>query len=170
MLRYEAGTDFNGLVIFEPTRLVASFGVCIEENTDLFTLFTTTDKGDMVLREGIVVPILAITDAGYTVEFYIDESSKRPASCIKFENGVFPLKVDERLVLADLIVFKEWSWDTDWIDVDVPPGVYAATVRGFTEYDKNGHIEDAGYEILLRSCDTLPELTGATDVNSQVLS
>jgi hypothetical protein len=76
-LRYDVITDFNGIVIFEPDSLIQFWGGQIQEGTDLYTHFMSSDDGDEVIKRGIIIPILAITDAGYGVEFYINEKSDR---------------------------------------------------------------------------------------------
>jgi hypothetical protein len=133
MLRYDVITDFNGVVIFDPDRLIQFCGGHIDEGADLFTHFMTSNDGDKVIEQGIVIPILAIDDAGYSVEFYIDEKSGRPKEQIVFENGDFPLYVEKKLVLADLAVLKEWIEGLDWTYVDIPPGYFKAAIRGFCE-------------------------------------
>jgi hypothetical protein len=168
MKRYDVGTDFNGLVIFAPDRLRNFYQGEIAEGTDLFSRFTTLEEGDEMLKRGIIIPILAIDDGGYGVEFYVNEKSARPADQIVFENGVFPLQVERRLVVADLAVLKEWVDDLDWIDVDLSPGAYAATVRGFHQKNSLGHLVDAGYEIHLTPTETLPELTATLEINAKV--
>jgi hypothetical protein len=131
VLRYDVITDFNGVVIFDPDRLIQFCGGHIDEGADLFTRFMTSNDGDKVIEQGIIIPILAIDDAGYSVEFYIDEKSDRPKEQIVFENGDFPLYIEKKLVLADLAVLKEWIEGLDWTYLDIPPGYFKATVRGF---------------------------------------
>jgi hypothetical protein len=67
MWRGKVITDFNGIVLFEPTLLKERYGGAIEVGRDLFTEYITTDEGDDVVTAGIVVPILAIDGAGYDI-------------------------------------------------------------------------------------------------------
>lgn len=168
MYKCVINTDFNGIVIFEPYRLIEYFGGSIAPGTDLFTVFRSTDQGDDVLKRGIVIPILAIDDASYTLEFLIDEASTRPSADIKFSNGIFPLQVEQRLVAADLVVFKEWEDNLGWIDIPVPSGIYAANIRGFRTRDTSDDIIDFGYEISLKTVDKIPAVSGTTDINARV--
>jgi hypothetical protein len=169
MLRYKVITDYNGIVIFDPDRLIQFCGGHIDEGTDLFTHFMSSDDGDKVIEQGIIIPILAIDDAGYSVEFHINEKSDRPKEQIVFENGIFPLHIEKRLVLADLVVLKEWIEDLGWINVDAPPGYYKVTIRGFRQKDQQGNITDGGYEFHLESTTSLPKYTGSLEINSRVL-
>ncbi|HKX27717.1 MAG TPA: hypothetical protein VJ302_08500 [Blastocatellia bacterium] len=169
MLRYQITTDFNGIVIFEPHRLKQFFGGRIAEGTDLFTTFMSSDDGDEVIKQGIIIPILAIDDAGYSIEFYLNEKSARPQEQIVFENGIFPLYVEKQLVLADLVVLKEWIENLGWTVVDVPSGYYQVTIRGFKQENRLGHLTDCGYEVFLDSTTSLPQLTATLEINSRVL-
>ena len=168
MKKYEVYTDFNGIVIFEPTRLCNYFGGQIQEGSDLFSLFTSSEVGDDVVKQGIVIPILGIDDAGYSVELYINEQPNVKQNII-FENGVFPLAVAERLVIADLAVFKEWIYDLGWIDLDVARGFYSCVLRGYSEKDVDNNILDCGYNLILTQTDQLPDFTGKLDIDSKVL-
>jgi len=168
-LRYNVITDFNGIVIFEPDRLIQFWGGQIQEGTDLYTHFMSSDDGDEVINRGIIIPILAITDAGYGVEFYINEKSDRAPKEIVFENGIYPLHVKSRLVLADLAVLKEWIENLGWIFVDVPRGYYGVIIRGFAHENRKGHIVDCGYEAILESKRSLPKYTATQEANCQVL-
>lgn len=168
MFKCVVNTDFNGIVIFEPYRLADFLGGSIAPGTDLFTMFRNSDAGDEVLKAGIVIPILAIDDAGYTLEVLIDEESTRSSSDTKFSNGIFPLWVQRRLVVADLAVFKEWEEETGWIDIPVPIGIYAANIRGFCKRNDQGVIIYYGYEIDLKTESSMPAFSGTTDINSRV--
>src|SRR5262245_8846252 len=122
-------TDFNGIVLFEPVLLRERYGGAIAEGTDLFTRYRTSDEGDAVLAAGLIVPVLAIDDAGYDAMIRLSSEPAYVPGQIVAENGIFPLRVKERLVIADLVVLKEWMDDLGWIDVPVSPGNYAVTVR-----------------------------------------
>lgn len=163
-------TDYNGIVIFDVDRLLQYFGGAIRDDTDIFELFMTTNAGDEVLDQGIVIPILAIDDAGYTVTFCIDEESPTALKdSVLFHSEIFPLQVQRRLVIADLVVFREWEMDTDWQDVPVPPGTYSAVVEGYAVRNDAHEIIDCGYNLLLRTEPKLPKRTASTDMNYRVL-
>ncbi|MDC7241686.1 MAG: hypothetical protein PQJ50_15130 [Spirochaetales bacterium] len=161
-------TDFNGIVIFEPTRLEAFYGGTIDENTNIFDKMLKTDDGEEVLKQGIIVPILAIDDAGYDIEFYLNDISMRSRDNIVFTTGIFPLHVEERLVISDLAVLWNWTENVGWTDISISPGYYETTVRGFKEV-KNSVIESCGYEIHFKGVSELPKLTGTTDIDFKVL-
>jgi hypothetical protein len=58
MLRYTVITDFNGIVIFDPDRLIQFWGGHIDEGADLFTHFRSSNDGGKVIEQGIIIPIL----------------------------------------------------------------------------------------------------------------
>jgi hypothetical protein len=163
-------TDFNGIVLFDPGLLRERYGGSIAPGTDLFTRYTTTDEGDAVIAAGLIVPILAIDDGGYEVIVRLT-SEKSPHEEPAFvENGIYPLRIREGLVLADLAVLKEWLDDVGWQSVGMPRGRYAVTVRGFRSLDPTGHeIIRAGYEFVLNPVDSLPTPSADLGKNMRVL-
>ncbi len=163
-------TDFNGVVLFEPHLLQQRYGGRIEEGTDLFTKFTTSDEGDAVLTEGLIVPILAIDDSPYKIIVRRSDEPKVNRGSIVVENGVFPLRVHQELVVADLVVLKEWTEGLGWNAVNIEPGTYAVRVRGFREVDSSGRrITEAGYEFILEPREVLPALTADVGKNMRVM-
>ncbi len=160
--------DFNGIVMFDPDRLRAFYGGTIVEGTNLFASYTTTDEGDLVLAEGLIVPVLAITDAGYPVTVRLSSEPSDACGEIVVENGVYPLRVDKRLVIADLSVIREWIDEVDWIDVPAQPGCYAVTIVG-SRHVAGGCIEDHRYESVLEPRAQLPALTADVGKNMQLL-
>jgi hypothetical protein len=161
MWRGTQGTDYNGIVVFDPDALRAWCGGNIAPGTDLFHRFTASDEGDRVLELGIVVPILAIDDGGYTI-IVREAGEPSPVSpWIVVENAVFPLRITRDAVLADLAVLREWHDELGWQRVPIAAGSYAVTVRGFCRR-VHGRIADAGYELELARVTELPAVTGAT--------
>jgi hypothetical protein len=155
-------TDYNGMVLFEPTALRDYYGR-IRKGTNIFARFMKTEDGDEVLRRGIVVPILAIDDASYTVIVRRADEVSPVDSDVIVTNGVFPFHVRREAVIADLAVFRDWEEDLDWHRVPIPSGRYSVTVRGFRRLAKRKHkILDAGYEFVLSSVRRLARPTGKT--------
>lgn len=62
--------DFNGIIIFDYPGILAPFGGKIEDGDNILQEFTTTDKGDLVLNEGIALPIMGLDDGGYVVRLF----------------------------------------------------------------------------------------------------
>lgn len=82
-------TDFNGLVLFEPSLLKKRYGDGLVVGTDLFSRYRTSDEGDAVIREGLIVPILAIDDAEHEVVVRFSTEDSAAVGDIVAENGVF---------------------------------------------------------------------------------
>ena len=153
MFRENLTVDFNGLVLMDPTELLRLTGP-VRSGENILGRFSTTSLGDDAIRGGAVVPILSIDDSSYDVVVrYADEPALGPAHTT---NGVFPLHVVSRCVVADLVVLWQWSGEMGWYDVDVPPGFYAVTM--------NGVREPQGYEFVLTPVAELPEVTGDLNV------
>jgi hypothetical protein len=161
--------DFNGIVLFDPDRL-QDFYRGIPDGTDLFTRFVSTEDGDAALREGFVVPVLAIDDGEYDVVVRLATEDSGARGSVLCENGVFPFRVLKRAVVADLAVLKEWIPELGWIPVPLRPGDYAVTVRGYRELDPLlREITGAGYEFVLDPVAALPAVTGEIGRNMRVL-
>ncbi|WP_375770192.1 hypothetical protein NR798_04680 [Archangium gephyra] len=166
-------TDFNGLVLFDPSALRQHYGGRIREGTDLFTRYVSTEEGDEVLSKGLIVPVLAIDDAGYDIAVRLASEPHAPPGEVLVENGKYPLRVVEHLVVADLLVLKEWSNKFEsWKETGIGPGVYAVTVRGFRNIAMKGRkrqIVQAGYEFVLEPKRKLPKVSADTGMDMKVL-
>lgn len=163
-------TDYNGIVLFEPSLLKEYYGDRIRKGSNLFRRFMKTDDGDEVLRLGIIVPILAIDDAGYTVIFRQEAEKSEVEPYVVLSNGVYPFRVKAEAVLADLAVLRDWEEDLDWQRVPLDTGRYAITVRGFRRMaNTKRKIVDAGYEFVLRKSARLPRVTASTGHKMRVL-
>ncbi|KAB0537869.1 hypothetical protein [Xanthomonas cissicola] len=84
---FKLSVDFNGLVLFDLSRLSDHYGG-LEVGRNLWADFTNTEKGDEVVRQGIIVPLLGINDGLYDVCVRaVNESTKWDVEQLK-ENGV----------------------------------------------------------------------------------
>ena len=162
-------TDYSGIVLFDPDALTQFYGR-IRTGTNLFKRFTRTTDGDEILKLGIVVPILAIDDAGYTI-IIRDAAEPSPIDpYVVVTNATYPFRVTREAVLADLAVFRDWEADLDWQRVPIPVGRYAVTIRGFRRIAKTRRkILDAGYEFALRRVRKLPPVSADTGANMRTL-
>lgn len=169
MKTFDLTVDFNGIVLFDPDRLETFFGGRIDPGTDLWTRFTTTDDGDAVLSQGIVVPILGLNDGTYDVIVRHEAEASPVSDPVIVENGVFPLQVDRRAVLCDLAVFLDWERDVGWHDAAVDPASYGVTVCGFRAIE-DGRVVRCGFEFVLARAEALPDLTASLETDMQVLT
>lgn len=168
MQQFEVIVDFGGIVMFDDKSLQAYFGQ-IAEGDNLYTRLTTSDDGDKVVEQGIVVPIIGVNDSFYRVVVRMaGEASVVPDELIIVRNASFPLRVTGRLIIADLAVFLEWYPEQGWQRVDVAPGCYAVAVNGFRKVDNNV-VVDFGFEIVLTPAATLPAMSASLQQDMQVL-
>ncbi len=156
--------DRNGLVLFEPTLLRTWFGSQIPESTNLLQRFTTSDDGEAVTALGAAVPVLGLNDSTYDVHVRQSGEPSLVDPLVIFENGIFPIQVVERLVLADAAVLHEWQDDAGWQWLELEPGFYALTIRGFQTAD----MRCCGFEFVFAPTPALPELTGSFTADMQV--
>jgi hypothetical protein len=157
----ELNTDLNGFVLFDPRTLTAALGREPAPGEDLYALFTKSDDGDKVVKEGAIVPILGITDATYNVCVRMADEPGPFANLPPYdENAVFPLHVEQKAYVADLAVLAYWEPRTDWHELDLPSGCYGVAIRAYLKLDAQQAIEDCGYEFVLERSERLPAVTG----------
>ena len=63
----DVDVDFNGIIIFDYPGILGPFDGKINDRENILQQFTTTDKGDSVLDQGIALPIMGIDNGGYIV-------------------------------------------------------------------------------------------------------
>jgi len=161
--------DFAGIVLFAPELLNEYFGT-INQGDNLYKIFTTTDDGEEIVKRGIVIPILGINDSSYEVHFrWNSEPSVIPGDLFILENGIFPLHVKSKLVIADMAVLVEWIAGMGWTYIEeVLPGFYEVNIKGFRKIE-SGEVTRFGFEIVLTPSNVLPELSGDLSKDMQVL-
>ena len=101
--------DFNGIIIFDYPGILAPFGGKIDNGDNILQEFTTTDKGDLVLNEGIALPIMGLDDGGYVVRLFLSEFPENEDREVIFTDKYFYLNVTGDLYVADMAVFWEWE-------------------------------------------------------------
>jgi len=122
--------DFNGIIIFDYPGILSPFGGEIGNGENILQTFTTTDKGDLVLDEGIALPIMGIDDGGYLVRFFIDEYPEVDGRDVIFSDKYFHLNITGELYVADMSVFWEWEEYTGWHNTNIPKGIYKVCLQG----------------------------------------
>jgi len=129
--------DFNGIIIFDYPGILVPFGGKIEDGDNILQEFTTTDKGDLVLDEGIALPVMGIDDGGYVVRLFLNEIPDNENRRIIFSDRYFYLNVTGDLYIADMSVFWEWEDYTGWYNADIPKGIYKVILEG-VHLEKDG--------------------------------
>lgn len=131
--------DFNGIIIFDYPGILIPFGGNIASGENILRQFTTTDKGDFVLDEGIALPVMGIDDGGYVVRLFLNEDPGNENRRVIFSDKYFYLNVTGELYVADMSVFWEWEEYTGWHNADIPKGIYKVCLEG-VHLDKEGDI------------------------------
>ena len=149
--------NLSGLAFFDLDLLKERYGPKLRKGSNLLKRYTTTDEGDSVIREGLVLPILSIKDDDYMVVVRTkDEEWGRPQKSV-LKTGIFPLRVQNQLVVTDLSDLNYWSGEGDWLTIPAAPGYYSVTVHG---YEVEGEQDLGGcYELVLVPQETIPHLT-----------
>lgn len=129
--------DFNGIIIFDFPGILTPFGGKIDNGENILQKFTATNKGDLVLDEGIALPIMGIDDGGYVVRVFLNDLPNDNHRQVIFSDKYFYLNVTGDLYVADMAVFEEWEDYTGWHNAEVPKGIYKVCLEG-TLLEKEG--------------------------------
>lgn len=137
----DVDVDFNGIVIFVYPSLLSLFGGEIISGQNILEEFTTTEKGDEVLGQGLALPIMGIDDGTYRVRFFVDESPEEEGRKIIFEDKFFYLSALDDVYVGDMAVFWEWEDYTGWKKLPIQRGLYKVVVAGVHTYSKSGETQ-----------------------------
>jgi hypothetical protein len=122
--------DFNGIIIFDYPGILNPFCGKIEDGENILQEFTTTNKGDIVLDEGIALPIMGIDDGGYFVRFFLNEHPSDEDRRVIFSDKYFYLNITGDLFISDMSAFWEWEKYTGWNNTNIPKGIYKVSLEG----------------------------------------
>ncbi|MFV2021361.1 hypothetical protein [Micromonospora sp. LOL_023] len=138
--------EADGFVLLDPVRLDQYLGAD-STGRDLLALFTTTDAGDAVVREGIAIPLMGVAAGYYTVLVrHLADHPPWPAAAFSSPGWVLGTETGS-LLLCGVGHLTHWTpGHPKHRPVTVPPGWYAIEVRG---HDHAEGSDDAGYEFLL---------------------
>jgi hypothetical protein len=149
--------DFNGIVLFDYPAILSIFDGKINNGQNILDDFTKTDKGDVVLNDGIVLPIMGIYDGSYLLRLFINERPNDNRKII-FCDEFYYLNITGKLYIADMAVFWDWEDFTGWQETEVSKGTYEVCLEGVRFLDKN-NAETYSYDLTLRS---IPKLLRRT--------
>lgn len=134
----DVDVDFNGIIIFAYPKLASLFGGKIIKGQNILEEFTTTDKGDEVLDEGVALPIMGVDDGSYRVRFFVNETPEEKERKIIFKDEFFYLSALDDLYIADMAVFWDWEEFTGWRKLPIPRGLYKVSIAGVHTYNDMG--------------------------------
>jgi hypothetical protein len=160
--------DFNGIVVFAFPDLLRYFGGQVSDGQNILKPFTETDLGDKVVDDGVVLPIINIDDGGYLVRFLDEAPWSSPQRIVAFSDAGYVLNVTDRLYVADAAVFWDWEALLGWREVSVAPGTYTVTIEGVAHLGPEGSVDRVGYDIVLKTVNSLPKRTARIREDSRV--
>lgn len=167
----ELSVEYNGIVIYDPDTLAAYYRNGPREGENLFERYITTDEGDEVLAAGLIVPVLAIDDAGYEVVVRAPGEEHRFDEFVVHRNPGFALRVTRRAVITDLYSLMDWSApaSAEYFELDLSPGAYRVDVDAFSQRDPTDGIVAAGYIFTCTPQPDVPPVTADTGAYMRVL-
>jgi hypothetical protein len=122
--------ELFGFVLLDPARLDHTLGGDTA-GRDLLALFTTTDQGDQVARDGVAVPVMGVDAADYTV-LVRHAADPSPWTAPRLSSPGWVLGTDTgRLLLCGAGHLTDWApGHPGHRHVTVPPGWYEVEIRG----------------------------------------
>lgn len=157
--------ELYGLVLLDPERLddLYEHGA---RGANLLERFTESEDGDRVSREGIVIPMLGLEAAYYTVVLR-DPATPGVAQAPRVSSGGWILGTTTgRLLLCGLGYLARWDPDDPRHGrIQVPPGWYGVTILGHV-LDAGGPDEEWVIEVVLDPTGEQPPFAG--DVSAQL--
>lgn len=125
----EVSASMGGMCFFDPRLLEASF----PNPDDLLKRFQSDEGGDLVAKNGTVMPMLNVDDGIYSV--YVRHFSEPPVFCQQWLVHTSPgrrLRVSSSCVVGgglDLLAY--WREDSLPESFPLPCGLYSVEVRGY---------------------------------------
>ena len=167
----ELSVEYNGLVVYDPDTLAEYYGGGPREGENLFERYVTTDEGDAVLAAGLIVPVLAIDDAGYEVVIRTAGERHPFDDFVIHRNPGFALRVVGQALITDLYSLMDWSApaSAEHFALELAPGVYGVDVDAFSKRDPIEGIVAAGYIFTFTPRADLPPVTADTGAYMRVL-
>lgn len=171
MQQLEVGVEYNGLVLYDPQTVADYYGGGPRDGENLFARYTTTDEGDAVLAAGLIVPVLAIDDAGYEVVVRMAGERHPFDEFVVHRNHGFALLVTRRALVTDLYSLMDWSApaSAEYAELDVAPGAYRVDVDAFSRHVPGEGIVAAGYLFTFTPRATLPPVEADAGAYMRVL-
>ena len=163
--------EYNGIVVYDPHTVRAYYRGGPREGENLFARYTATDEGDAVLAAGLVVPVLAIDDAGYEVVVRMAGERHPFDDFVVHRNHGFALRVTRRALVTDLYALMDWSdpASAEYAELDVAPGACRVDVDAFARHAPGAGIVAAGYMFTFTPCPALPPVEADTGAYMRVL-
>ena len=153
--------ELGGFALVDPSRL-AEFYHGQVQGRDLLTEFTTTERGEKVPTEGIVVPLLGVAPGFYRI---IVRSSSEPsaiATPLVESRGWVLCAHTGKLVLSALGYLARWDNEhPQHRRIEVEPGWYEVEILGCPLEASEGD-EDGVYEIVLIKVEKRPTYKAST--------
>ena len=160
--------ELGGFALVEPARL-SEFFEGNAEGQDLLTQFTTTERGEQVLGEGIVIPLLGITPGFYRL---IVRQTSEPSTLGKPQitsRGWVLGTLSGKLILCGLGYLS--CWDAEHFAhhrILLEPGWYEVEIQARLLEATEG-AEEGVYELILTKVPERPAFTASTTQSLSLL-
>ncbi|MBQ1026333.1 hypothetical protein [Micromonospora sp. C95] len=145
--------EAHGFALLDPARLDRHLGTD-STGRDLLELFTTTEAGDAVAREGIALPLTGLAEGCYTMLVrHVADQAPRSAATLSSPGWILGSETGS-LLLCGIGHLRDWRPDHPaHRRVTVPSGWYAIEVRGHPQAEGS---DDGTYEFVLTPAPARP--------------
>jgi hypothetical protein len=166
LLQNDCFAELGGFVLVDPARLSEFYGgsAC---GRDLVTAFTTTDEGDRVVTEGIVIPLLGLAPGFYQIAVRrADEPPCIAVPLVTAPGWVLGTTTGE-LLICGLGYLTKWNEEQpSHRKVTVEPGWYSVEIRAALLEDAD---EEGLYELVLTPVTERPTFTASLSESLSLL-
>lgn len=167
-----------GIVLFDPVRLSGFISDERIRETNIFEAFLEDELlGRKAINQGVVCPIYQISEREYSVFLMTqdDELANLPEPIFVYPG--FPLAItSDVLIVSDLNALLDWDADF-FLDyraqydsrlpsndhIDVEPGMYSLTIRGYAALREQP--SKLGYGLELVRVQALPEISDGASID-----
>ncbi|MDG4829323.1 hypothetical protein O7627_08390 [Solwaraspora sp. WMMD1047] len=145
--------EAHGFVLLDPARLDEHLGAD-SAGRNLLELFSTTEAGDAVAREGIALPLMGVNAAYYTVLVrHVSDRSPWSTAVRSSPGWVLGSETGSLLLCGAGHLIRWTPGHPGHRRVTVPPGWYEVEVR---EHDQADGTDDGAYELVLTPTSAQP--------------
>jgi len=160
--------ELGGFALVEPARL-SEFLQGKAHDQDLLTQFTTTELGERVLEEGIVIPLLGVTPGFYRL---IVRQTSEPSVIGKSQitsRGWVLGTISGKLILCGLGYLTQWDAEhSAHHRFELEPGWYEVEIQARLLEATEGS-EEGVYELILTKVPEKPEFAASTTQSLSLL-
>ena len=176
MKQFRIELDFNGMVLFDPLRLVEFLKTEGITTTSIFQYFVDHETvGKRAIDQGVIIPIYPINVADYQVEASLDAAEFSADRDIVFTHDRYGIEsLSGIVVFSDIYAIMDWDNEEFFLNYlerfnqksahnnyfETGKGKFRVQIQGYNRQTGTG-----GYWFLFRQSDSLPLISDDAEVD-----